>query len=137
VIFIDTGAFLGRYLERDDHHVDAVRGFRLIAERKLPVVTSCHVLDETISLLGRWAGRRFAAERGRAILASGTLRILRPELRQETAALREFARFADQSVSFTDCLSFVLMNELGIRRAFTFDSDFRLAGFTLWPGDGE
>ena len=133
MIFVDTGPFLGRYLKRDQHHARAVRGFDLLEGR--PAVTSSHVLDETFTLLGRWAGNGFAAERARAILASRTIRILRPSASDEVAALEEFERYADRKLSYTDALSFVLMRERGIREAFTFDRHFPMAGFALWPED--
>ncbi len=133
MIFVDTGAFLARYLEKDGHHRDAVSGFQRIEEAGLPVATSSHVLDEVITLLGRWAGHRFAAERARTIFASRALRILRPDEGDEVAALTEFERFADQRVSYTDALSFVLMRKEKIREAFSFDRHFPLAGFALWP----
>jgi predicted nucleic acid-binding protein len=134
LIFVDTGAFLARYLKRDEHHETALRGFRDLEGR--PAATSTHVLDETFTLLGRWAGNRFAAERARAILASPSLRILRPTAGDEVAALDDFERHADQRVSYTDALSFVLMRARGIHEAFAFDRHFALAGFTLWPPAG-
>ena len=100
---------------------------------RLSAATSIHVLDETITLLGRWAGHAFAAQRARAVFASRSLRILRPSEDDEIQALADFERFADQQVSYTDALSFVLMRRLGLREAFAFDRHFLLAGFTLWP----
>jgi predicted nucleic acid-binding protein len=133
LIFLDTGALVARHLARDEHHDAAVRGFRLIAEQALPVATSSHVLDETFTLLGRRAGHRFAAERAREMLASRSLRVLRPAEAEEVAALAEFERFADQRVSYTDALSFVLMRRRRMHEAFSFDRHFVLAGFVLWP----
>jgi len=135
VIFVDTGALLARYLERDQHHEDALSGFALLERERRPACTSIHVLDETITLLTRWAGATFAADRARAILASRSLRILRPSPDQEVAALSWLERFADQRVSFTDALSFVLMHDAGIQEAFAFDRHFPLAGFALWPAE--
>ena len=40
---------------------------------------------------------------------------------------------AAQGVSFTDCISFVLMAGHGIRTAFSFDNHFLLAGFEIEP----
>lgn len=133
MIFVDTGAFLARYLERDGHHEDALVGFALLERDRRPAATSIHVLDETITLLARWAGAGFAAERARAIFASRTLRILRPTEDQEVEALAELERFADQPVSYTDALSFVLMRDGEMKEAFAFDRHFRLAGYSLWP----
>jgi predicted nucleic acid-binding protein len=40
-----------------------------------------------------------------------------------------FEKHADKEWSFTDCVSFVVMRELGIRDAFTTDHHFEQAGF--------
>jgi len=46
------------------------------------------------------------------------------------------SKFADQGVSFTDCLSFRLMKRHRIRSVFGFDHHFTAAGFRVWP-DGQ
>ncbi len=43
-----------------------------------------------------------------------------------------FEKYADQRVSFTDCISFVLMRRHKIRQVFSFDRHFELAGFVVW-----
>ena len=91
------------------------------------------VLDEAFTLLGRVAGHAFAAERARVIYGSPALTILRPGQEDELEALDLFEKFADQQVSYTDCISFVLMRRERIKRAFTFDGHFRMAGFEQWP----
>ncbi|RLB20138.1 MAG: VapC toxin family PIN domain ribonuclease, partial [Deltaproteobacteria bacterium] len=35
--------------------------------------------------------------------------------------------------SFTDCVSFVLMKSQNIKRVFTFDQHFQIAGFQIFP----
>ncbi|MHC4136454.1 MAG: type II toxin-antitoxin system VapC family toxin [Planctomycetota bacterium] len=133
MIFVDTGAFLARYLGRDQHHARAVKAWRRVGTTSPPLATSNFVLDETFTLLGRWAGYAFAAERARALLHSDLLRILRPGEQEELDAIDLFEKYADQQASFTDCISFVLMRKHAIELAFTFDRDFRAAGFRLWP----
>lgn len=59
--------------------------------------------------------------------------MLRPTVEDEVDALRGFAKFADQRVSFTDCVSFALMRRHRIAKAFAFDQHFEYAGFTRWP----
>ena len=133
MIFVDTGAFLARYLARDQHHAAAVRSWNELAGRGWRVHTSNFVLDETFTLLGRWASHDFAADRAEAILTSDNLEILRPTLEDELEALELFRKLADQKVSFTDCVSFALMRRHRIERAFAFDRHFAYAGFALWP----
>ncbi|MDE0366510.1 MAG: hypothetical protein OXP09_13150 [Gammaproteobacteria bacterium] len=43
-------------------------------------------------------------------------------------------RPADKAFSFTDCTSFVVMDELGFRKALITDRRFRQAGFEMLPG---
>jgi len=133
MIFVDTGAFVGRYISRDQHHEVAVRYWGEISRRRLRLCTSSFVLDETFTLLGRIAGRGFAAERARNIYASRVLRVLRPDDEVESHALEFFTKFADKNVSFTDCVSFALMKRERVRRAFTFDGHFSYAGLTVVP----
>lgn len=134
MIFVDTGAFLARYLARDRHHERSRQAWEELSLQHWRVHTSGFVLDETITLLGRWASHGFAADRAEALFASGNLEILRPEADDELEALEFFRKFADQKVSFTDCTSFVLMRRRGIERVFGFDRHFAHAGFDLWPG---
>ena len=132
MIFIDTGAFLARYLSRDQHHKAATALWEKIrAEREL-CVTSNFVLDETFTLLARRASYSFAAEKARVIYASEALQILPPDALVESAALNWFEKYADQKVSFTDCVSFVLIREANIGHVFSFDAHFEQAGFKRW-----
>jgi predicted nucleic acid-binding protein len=134
LIFVDTGAFLARYLSSDNLHARAVRAWKELERRKpTKVFTSHDVIDETLTLLARRADYAFAAERGRRLFDSDTLEILHADAATERAAIGLFEKFADQRVSFTDCLSFALMRARDVRRAFSFDRHFAAAGFDLWP----
>jgi predicted nucleic acid-binding protein len=133
VIFIDTGAFLGRYIARDQYHAVAVGCWEDLRDGGSHCFTSNYVLDETFTLLGRRAGYTFAAARARKILASQNLTILRPVHEDEVHAVEFFEKFADQEVSFTDCVSFVLMRKKRLKRVFCFDEHFRRVGFEVWP----
>jgi predicted nucleic acid-binding protein len=133
MIFIDTGAFVARHLARDQYHETAAAGWKQLARRGWPCLTTSFVLDEVVTLLARRAGAGFAAERARAILTSERLTVIRPDADDELVALEILEKFEDKDLSYTDCISFVTMRARGIRRAFTFDRHFRDAGFVLWP----
>lgn len=136
MIFIDTGAFLARFVQRDQYNAPCIQAWDELQRSRVQCVTSNFVLDETFTLLARRTDYAFAAQRARNLLGSRELRILRPSQEEERAALDWFEKFADQRVSFTDCVSFVLLRRNRIDRVFGFDRHFALAGFELWPSSG-
>ena len=133
MIYIDTGAFLARHLSKDQYHRQANTFWDSIQQKSEACVTSNFVLDETFTLLGRRAGYSFAAQRAGNIYASESLNILRPGREDELKAIAFFEKYSDQRLSFTDCVSFVLMKSKKIKKVFTFDHHFQLAGFQIYP----
>lgn len=61
-IFVDTGAFLARYIVKDQHHAAAIAKWNKLHKANTKYFTSNFVLNETITLLGRWAGEDYAVE---------------------------------------------------------------------------
>ena len=133
MIFVDTDAFLARFVARDQFHEEATLAWDRLRDSGLTCSTSNFVLDETFTLLARSTSYEFAAQRARNILTSDELEILRPDGDDELQALTRFEKFADQRISFTDCISFELMKSRRIQQVFSFDRHFALAGFEMWP----
>lgn len=134
MVFIDTGAFLARYLPRDQYHEVARLGWEDLEREPYRCYTSNFVIDEFLTLLARRSSDAFAAGRAHRVYGSRKLEILRPDGEDERDAVGLFERFADQEVSFTDCVSFALMRRYRLQIAFAFDRHFRDAGFALWDG---
>ena len=132
MMFVDTGAFVGRFIIADQFHSRALELWEKAADAREAFATSNFVLADAITLTARRSYHQFAAEKGRLIYSSAVFNILRPSLEDEFAAFEWFQKYADQKVSFTDCVSFVLMTKAGIGTAFSFDRHFELAGFKLW-----
>ena len=132
MIYIDSGAYIARFILRDQYHQNAQTHWANLSRSTELLVTSNFVIDEVLTYLGQTAGNRFAAQRGRSIYSSTCLSILRPDEETENQALEEFEKYADQSASFTDCVSFVLMRKRNIHQVFTYDRHFVVAGFTIW-----
>jgi len=133
MIFIDTGAFLANCLSRDQHAPQAREAWEELAGSGESLLTSSMVLTEFGNLVTQRVDGRFAAVQLHNIYDSPRLRVLRPVESDEREALAVLEKFADQRLSFTDAVSFVLMQRLRVRRAFTFDRHFELAGFDRWP----
>ena len=132
MIFIDTGAFIARHLKRDQHYDKAIRYWKKLQAHHERFFTSNFVLDETFTILGRRAGYKFAAQRARNIFSSDTIMILRPVREDELKAIELFEKYSNLEVSYTDCISFVLMSKNRIKRVFSFDKHFELAGFKIF-----
>ena len=133
MIFIDTGAFLARYLARDQYYGDAASIWQQLARERPKLFTTNFVLDETLTLLARRSSYPFAASKARTIVATDAFTILRPSAQDELASLELFEKYADQKISFTDCVSFALTRKAGLNQVFTFDQHFRYAGFEVVP----
>jgi uncharacterized protein len=128
--FIDTGSWFACFYKRDQHHCDSVRIWHHIERNRIVLITTNHVLDELATLLARRTSYEFSGNKLREIYDSD-IRIERTSEGDESEALDFFLKYADQEVSFTDCLSFVVMRKLGLRQVFTFDRHFEYAGFEI------
>ena len=89
-------------------------------------------MDELATLLGRKTDYAFSARKVKRIFNSD-IRIVWTIEADERKALEVFAKYADQKISFTDCLSFTVMRKLKIATVFTFDRHFHYAGFEVIP----
>ncbi len=129
--FIDTGAYFACFYKQDRYHSNSLKIWKkLEADTSTGIVTTNHILNETATLLSRRASYKFAALKLKEIYNSDIL-IKRPTQKDEIKALDFFLKFADQKVSLTDSLSFVVMQKLGIKKVFTFDRHFEYAGFEM------
>ncbi len=97
------------------------------------LVTSNYVLDETLTLIRMRIGSEAAAKWCTMISDSPRCNVewITPERMEK--AVQWFFSWRDQSFSFTDCTSFVVMKELGIEDVSTGDRHFSTAGFRIHP----
>ena len=97
-------------------------------------ITTDYVLDELMTLLKIRGEFQRALRIGAALLAEeiADLVWVRPDDVQH--AWETFRRYQDKGWSFTDCVSRVVMQRLGIQQAFAFDEHFRQFGsVTVMP----
>ncbi len=129
--FIDTGAYYGSLDLRDQHHGHALRIWRHIEDSNIKLITSNHVLDELATLLARKINYDFASLKMNEIYTDSEIHIERSSYDDEVKALDYFKKYADQKISFTDCISFAIMERLKIKKVFSFDWHFQYLGFEL------
>ena len=103
------------------------------------MVTTNHVMAEAVTLLLRKGHKdskvrhSLATRVGEQLFAGTFGRGHRATEGEEHAALAYLAKHDDQDYSFVDCLSFVVMEKLGIDVAWSVDRHFTHR-FTALPG---
>jgi hypothetical protein len=134
MIFVDTSAWLALVDPADVHYAEA-RTFEGALQQGThgKLVTSDFVLDETITIVRDRAGISRACDLAHGLLDSPNVHVLWVGEPQFRDALEMLFQHEDKHWSLTDCTSFILMRAMEIDSAFTFDSDFRQAGFATLP----
>lgn len=128
-IFVDTAAFIGILVSRDENHQSAIKTMTDLRAKKARLFTTEAVLFELANALSAIEFRE------RTVSFIDTLRKLTSfEIVSTNAALFEnslrlYRERSDKEWSLTDCASFVVMRENGINTAFTSDKHFEQAGF--------
>lgn len=114
---------------RDRWHDLASETFSRFVQERRPLFTSNLIVAETYILARQALGHTLAS----AWLVSLDVNLVfqTESEHQEVKAL--LARYADKDFSYTDALSFVLIERLGIPTAFTFDAHFRQYGVHVVP----
>ncbi len=115
---------------RDQAHPRAAATWTTLRAGQRPLVTTGLVAAECHTLLLHRLGAAAAVSFLNGLFARPHQRIAWPDADLVLEARdRWLRRFADQSITLTDAVSFEVMRQEGIREAFTFDEDFRRAGF--------
>jgi predicted nucleic acid-binding protein len=130
LVFADTGGFYALADRRDPAHRRA-RKFADTCDAVL--LTTDFVFAETMSLLTKRLGKDTAVRFGHALRTSRLVRIEEVPAEVREKAWEIFATHGDKDYDLIDCLSFSMMEQFGIRKAFGFDRHFTQYGFDLMP----
>lgn len=130
-VFVDTAAWVALFDPDDGCHGQARRVWTLFGKDHIPLLTTDFILDETVTYLRKRAGFRTSVGAGEAMFESHGARLLFLDETLIRSAWDRYRKYADKEYSFTDVTSFLVMEQLGIRQAFTFDRHFSQAGFQI------
>jgi predicted nucleic acid-binding protein len=130
-VFIDTSAFYALLDADDRQHQAAKQAWVTLLNEAADLTCSNYVIIETTALvqnrLGMEAVRAFQED----ILP--VVRVKWVDDMTHQADVTALLTAGRRQLSLVDCVSFDLMRQLGIRRAFAFDEHFAEQGFEIIP----
>lgn len=127
-VYIDTSAFLATLDADDLNHVTAKRIWCDLLTHNERLVCSSYVLLETYALIQKrlsWDALRTFHESIYRLL-----HVYWVDAHTHESAATATLIANRKRLSLVDCVSFTVMRDLGIKRAFAFDAHFQEQGFT-------
>ena len=132
-IFVDTGAWVALADEDDTHHGNAIAIYPGLLNSSRSLITTNLVVAESYVIimneLGHMAAVRFLDG------VNGSPRIVKVYSNDniEKEAEEILKRYDDQDFSYCDSVSFTIMKQKKIKKAFAFDKHFQTMGFVRIP----
>ncbi|HDQ71724.1 MAG TPA: PIN domain-containing protein [Chloroflexi bacterium] len=132
-LFVDTGAWLAILDPRDKYHGLATAFYQeaLVLYPRL-TLTNLVAAETYVSVL-RNAGYHKALAFLDILEQSSSIECVWSDRELEMQARDILRRYDDQAFSYTDAVSFALMEQMDLPEAFAFDNHFSVAGFTRLP----
>ena len=127
-VFGDTFYFVACLNRADQHHQKAA-SFALQNQRR--IITTTWVLTEVADAFAASAARNRIAGFVAALEGDGNTTIIPATETLFHRGLERYSARSDKSWTLTDCISFIVMEDEGIREALTGDQHFMQAGFEL------
>jgi uncharacterized protein len=129
--FVDTSALYALLDADDDNHHAAATWFRHDGIAETSFLTHSYVVVETAALVHHRLGMRAVRELVDGLVPA--VNVVHVEAELHARAVAAYLGGLSRRVSFVDRVSFQMMRDDQIERAFAFDSDFRSEGFSVVP----
>jgi predicted nucleic acid-binding protein len=128
-VFLDTSGLYALVDKNDEWHDKAARVVRQILQSRRKLITTDQIIIETVNLSvarkSHFVGKRVLdlveQSAGISVEWLGSVRF--------DAAKAFYRKHSDHAFSFTDCTSFIVMQELHLTEALTSDNHFSQARF--------
>ena len=132
-IFVDTGAWVALADRDDTHHSKAASIYPTLLKTQKRLMTSNLVIAESYILILNELGHQAAIRYLEGIKTSPRILKIYSNEDLESEAEELLIKYSDQDFSYADAVSFAIMKREKIKKAFSFDSHFRTAGFINIP----
>lgn len=132
LVFVDTNAWIALNSKRDQLHDQAVAINKKLLQTGHRYLTTNFVLDEVYTGLLMKVGHWAAIDFGEKIRGARTVQIIHITETLEEEAWKLFKQHFEKEFSFTDCTSFIVMQQLKLTESFTSDHHFTQMGFVTF-----
>lgn len=132
-LFVDTSAWLATLDPRDKYHQAAVAFYQDALARYPRLLTTNLVIAETYVSVLKKAGYHKAISFLDSVEQSRRFQCIWSGQELEAQARDILRRYDDQDFSYTDAVSFALMQQRKLTEAFAFDHHFSVVGFVQLP----
>ena len=132
-LFLDANYLIALEVSDDQHHKEASHHWSALLQSPPLLVTTSYILDEVVTFLNSKRHHTNAVRVGNSLLTSSAIKLIHVDEALFKEGWEYFRKHADKTFSLTDCISFVLMSQLEITQALTFDKHFVQAGFMRMP----
>ena len=131
--FVDTAYLIALESKSDQYHEEAKLLWQKLSGKRPELITSSYILDEVTAYFTRAHQSNKAILIGDNLMNSTFVNFIHVDKVLFSKAWDHFKKYQDKEYSLTDCISFVIMNDLKITNALTFDKHFEQAGFQRLP----
>lgn len=132
-LFLDTSFLIALEVSSDQNHEHAQAYWQSILDSPPQLVTTSYVFDEVVTFFNTRNQHGRAVKIADRLLTSPSVHLMHVDESLFFDGWRFFRLHADKTYSLTDCISFVVMANHGLRTALTFDKHFEQAGFEICP----
>ncbi len=132
-LFLDASYLIALELSNDQNHQLALSHWQTLDKKMINLVTTSYIFDEVVTFFNSRFLHQKAVEVGQKLITSNKIQLVHIDENLFFQGWDIFQKYEDKSYSLTDCISFVVMQKLGINEVLTFDNHFRQAGFQKLP----
>ena len=132
-LFVDTSAWVALADSDEANHEKAAAAYPTLLKKYRNLITTNLVIAETYILILRALGHGAALKYLESINASSRIIKIFSLEDIEGEAEKILKKYADYDFSYTDAVSFAVMNKQRIKKAFCFDKHFETMRFVKIP----
>src|SRR6476659_1431623 len=132
-IFVNSSGWLALYNSRDPNHEAASQLWAYLRNQPVRFVITDYVIDQVYTAL-KMFGSLHAAQAFQDVLRNSQLvKFFMTDTVIFDRAWRVFVEDDHPQWTFTDCVTFAVIQYLGISEVFTFDANFSDPGLAIIP----